>query len=314
MFIISKILALALLAGNSLTRAGTLPLAQRDPAPSPIAPSDLPAGWSYTGCYIDNVHSRLLSHAFQPSAVYSRVETCISFCSSQNLPIAGLEFGGECFCGAALPATAVADPTGCTTPCRGNITQACGAADRLSVYSGPPPAPGPVENPGVGGFVSMGCYTDKVDARTLSRQAAVSGGAESMTNAACAAACAGYQHYGVEYGGECFCGAGIREGAGPTLDGGCDMACRGEAAELCGGRDRINLYSRTASEPTPTTTTATAPVLPSPTSSCPGGKSANLCCRAIEPWKTNTYNWGTVCRYFPPNANELVGASCIAST
>ncbi|KXJ96256.1 WSC domain-domain-containing protein [Microdochium bolleyi] len=201
MFKTSQALALFLLAGNPLAQAGILPNAGRQAAPAPPAASDLPTGWSYTGCYIDSVSARTLSAAYQPPAFYSRIETCISFCTSKGFPVAGLEYGGECFCGATLPATAVAEPVGCTMPCRGNAAQACGAGNRLSVYTGPAQL-GPVENPGVGGFASLGCYTDRVSARTLSRQASVPGGADVMTNAACAAACANEQYYGVEYGGE----------------------------------------------------------------------------------------------------------------
>lgn len=310
------ILTLTALSGSALlSHASIIPVPRDVTAtvaagpPWPVEAGNLPSGWSYTGCFIDSTSSRLLGGAYEASAFYSRAETCVSFCTGQGMPVAGLEYGGECFCGPQLPASAVSDSESCTMPCKGNSTQACGAADRLSVYSGPGSIV-PVVNPGVGGFASLGCYTDSVSARTLSQAGNTPGGADVMTNAVCAEACKASTYYGVEYGGECFCGNSIDNGGQAAPAAECNMACKGDRSELCGGKDRLNLYSKPFTSPT---TTPAAPPTAAPTApanACPAGKSVNLCCRAIEPWKTNTANWGGVCGYYPADPNSLTGAVC----
>jgi WSC domain len=55
------------------------------------------------------------------------------------------------------------------------------------------------------GWNYLGCYTDSVQARTLSYSMAVTGGPTNMTQENCRIACAqaGYIFAGVEYSGEC---------------------------------------------------------------------------------------------------------------
>jgi glucan 1,3-beta-glucosidase len=55
------------------------------------------------------------------------------------------------------------------------------------------------------GWVFLGCYTDRVSARTLSQHPAVAGGASATTIEACQAVChsLGYSLAGVEYADEC---------------------------------------------------------------------------------------------------------------
>ena len=43
------------------------------------------------------------------------------------------------------------------------------------------------------------------------------------------------------------CGNSLQNGGGPAPDGntGCSMACNGNAAQMCGGPNRLDLYSYT---------------------------------------------------------------------
>lgn len=71
-----------------------------------------------------------------------------------------------------------------------------------------------------------------------------------MTVEMCAGYCItslGYTLFGVEYGGECYCGNQLQAGsvAAPSSD--CSMACDGNAAETCGGPNRLNVYQNNAS-------------------------------------------------------------------
>lgn len=151
----------------------------------------------------------------------------------------------------------MAAESGCNMNCNGNATQTCGGPNRLSVYSlnGAVGTPSPgVSSTAVAtssaapitGWTSLGCYVDSVGARTLSTAIYTIPG-ENMTPVLCTAACksGGYILSGVEYGGECYCGNSLLNGAGPAPDGntGCNMACNGNAAYKCGGANRMNLWS-----------------------------------------------------------------------
>lgn len=63
-------------------------------------------------------------------------ESCVQFCSSKNLKVAGLEWSQECFCAASLPASATkaADQGRCNYLCTGNRREFCGGSAVLGVY------------------------------------------------------------------------------------------------------------------------------------------------------------------------------------
>ncbi|RFU31980.1 hypothetical protein B7463_g4374, partial [Scytalidium lignicola] len=103
------------------------------------------------------------------------------------------------------------------------------------------------------GWSSLGCYTDSVNARSLSYAAGVPGGPTAMTVELCESTClaAGYSYAGVEYADECYCGNALQNGGAPAPDGnaGCNMACDGNSGETCGGANRLNLYQYSSSTP-----------------------------------------------------------------
>ncbi|KAG8814910.1 hypothetical protein FRC19_001415, partial [Serendipita sp. 401] len=67
-------------------------------------------------------------------------------------------------------------------------------------------------------------------------------------------AAAGFSSAGVEYGGECYCD-NVTYPPGQSQDmSECNMACTGDASEICGGPDRILIYYKPDA---PTTTTYT---------------------------------------------------------
>lgn len=93
------------------------------------------------------------------------------------------------------------------------------------------------------GWALLGCYTDAIASRTLPYIASPAGGSAALTNALCQSTCQslGYVLAGTEYSGECYCGNYVSSTTAPATSG-CDMACHGDAAENCGGSDRLNLY------------------------------------------------------------------------
>jgi hypothetical protein len=83
---------------------------------------------------------------------------CTQFCFEHNYSYAGTEWYGECYCGDKLAPTAEkAKPEDCNTPCKGDDTQPCGGANRLTLYK--KPYSGPTNNPGLPDWPLAGCYT-----------------------------------------------------------------------------------------------------------------------------------------------------------
>lgn len=166
-------------------------------------PANLPGAWQYEGCYTD-VAGRTLNGGGYADGNNMTIESCIAYCSSHGFQYAGTEYSVECFCGSGLAtgATEVADSV-CNMPCSGDATQPCGAGSRLSIFHTTETV-GPQPNPGVNGYVHMGCYAEGTTGRTLTNAPGGIPGAE-MTVAKCTAACraANYILAGVEYGGEC---------------------------------------------------------------------------------------------------------------
>ncbi|OAF57262.1 hypothetical protein VC83_04669 [Pseudogymnoascus destructans] len=124
-----------------------------------------------------------------------------------------------------------------------------------------------------------GCYVDSVAARVLSGSAYNS---DSQTEGACASYCGtkGFKYAGVEYGVECYCG-NVLTVAAAEAEADCAMACAGNADELCGGPNRINVFENTATSATsPATTSATSPAtttVPTNTAVAVAGWTAGGC-------------------------------------
>ncbi|KAI8247925.1 WSC domain-containing protein [Colletotrichum sp. SAR 10_98] len=172
-----------------------------------------PAGWASLGCYNDNIPGRILAYHTGVAAGDSLI-------------------------------TAANGQTGCNMLCSGNSTEYCGGGNFINVYksSAVPKTASAVP----AGWTGQGCLKDNVLGRALGVGMAVAGGPASMTVESCVAACsaAGYQIAGVEYSQECWCDNQIRNGGVLTLPtDGCNMLCRGNTYETCGGSNRLNIYA-----------------------------------------------------------------------
>lgn len=93
------------------------------------------------------------------------------------------------------------------------------------------------------GWAYYGCYVDGVNGRILDYQQA-----DSTTNtiASCVEQCIslGYTIAGVEYSVQCFCDDYIENGGVLATDqSDCNDPCSGNTAEMCGGGNRISMYS-----------------------------------------------------------------------
>ncbi|KAK3944151.1 WSC domain-containing protein [Diplogelasinospora grovesii] len=213
---------------------------------SSVSPTATLPPWSYTGCANDSTSSRSLNGT-STTSVNMTVEMCQQFCSSKNYPLAGVEYSTQCYCGLGLAGGAYGQ-TGCTMACGGDSAQTCGGKSRLSVYrNNTYVMPQVVQSASSGNLQATlrGCFVDNSTARVLSKYTWMPGSGVSVET--CMAKCGsrGWGVFGVEYGGECYCGDAV-----PTAEklAGSEWECRamfcnGDSREFCGGSKRILVYA-----------------------------------------------------------------------
>ncbi len=192
-----------------------------------------------------------------------------------------IRLGNQCFCTDELQIVDAQDiaPNECNQVCPGNPKEICGGGYRISVYkkvtpnalgssntpaspstSGTPPStPTSVKTsvtsstsapastsvpPATNPWFSLGCYTDLVtpNVRVLPTSPSVPG---EMTIELCQNACknGGFTYAGVEFATQCFCGNSIGGGGSKALEAECNKPCAGNSKEICGGGNRINIFT-----------------------------------------------------------------------
>lgn len=223
--------------------APTLSLASNNLTPT----SNLVGGFEYYGCWSDRVEDRALADAHLESSGIIE-EDCVSWCNSQGYTFAGLEYGKECFCGMGLKYYSKKAPdSDCNYGCPGSVTEPCGGRNRLTVFTNG--KSDSIKNKGiVNGYSYIGCFTDSPSKRGLRYAKYDSTTSPRMTVELCTNLCfkSGYIYAGLEYGGECFCDSTlanssqlVTEAAPP--DTGCDIPCKGDSTEWCGGKGRMTV-------------------------------------------------------------------------
>jgi hypothetical protein len=236
-------------------------------------------GYNHMGCYAEGTTGRALTYAAGGVTAEMTVDKCTAACRAANYILAGVEYGGECFCGNTIANGGAPATSGCSMLCNGNSSEICGGPDRLNVYNYqdqydptvtttavPGPTGGGVEPAGpsqpetVGNYDWYGCQTEATGMRALS---AATFASDEMTLEACQAYCSAYTYFGVEYARECYCGNSLNAGsvAAPAAD--CSMTCSGESSQYCGAGNRLSVYARNGTPP-PSSTTPTGPTSSSP--------------------------------------------------
>ena len=108
-------------------------------------------------------------------------------------------------------------------------------------HQAPDPSPGGNPYTPTPQTYSYGCYTEASHSKR-----ALAGPSytnySSMTLDECEYYCTGYKFWGVEYGGECYCGNHLSQGSFPTFPTDCSITCPGDDYEKCGGSNRLSLY------------------------------------------------------------------------
>ncbi|OXV07564.1 hypothetical protein Egran_04670, partial [Elaphomyces granulatus] len=239
--------------------AGYVDLAPRaGPLTDPVPP-----GWLSLGCYTDSsartLSTRILATVGDSAAL--TVATCTTACGASAYSYAGVERGGECYCGSGIFNGGAPATSGCTMACNGNATEFCGGSWRLNLYqtnitsercSGPNltsngllPTLQKTGLPGQWRYV--GCLQDNVGGvRSLPYQLIFPNTNNATT---CLSRCSayGYGAGGMEWGHECYCGdaSDIPAAARFVPECLCDMACSGDPSSLCGAGNKFSYYEWT---------------------------------------------------------------------
>ncbi|KAF8969622.1 WSC domain-containing protein [Flammula alnicola] len=194
---------------------------------------------------------RTLHHPAGSFNDLSSFQFCADLCFNAGYPLAGVEYGKECYCGYGI-LYGYGSSEACNMPCAGNSANTCGGPDAIQIYStGAGPytvGPGSILQ-SYKGWSFTQCWEDDLwrfnGPRILPHVPANDPPAESMTVGECIDACAAshYTSAGLEWGQECWCG-NVTYPPGESVPGfECPMACNGDATELCGGSDRILIYT-----------------------------------------------------------------------
>lgn len=99
----------------------------------------------------------------------------------------------------------------------------------------------------IGGFKYVGCYKDQSD-RVISGKILPNIG--QVSNTACVDYCSskGFSVAGSEYGGECYCGNSLNV-VEKLDDAKCNMACKGDGSQKCGGDWALSVFSKGGAVP-----------------------------------------------------------------
>ncbi|OCK77470.1 WSC-domain-containing protein [Lepidopterella palustris CBS 459.81] len=230
-------------ASSVITTVGTVTTTPASSLVSSSSGTATPTSpWVSLGCVNDTVGQRALTNANEATSLMT-VEACQSFCLTKNYPLAGVEYGKQCYCGLDLSNGASSGYSGCTMPCAGNASEFCGGPSRINVYNYTSYVY-PVIVQSVGKYNLQGCFVDSIATRDLSSYQYTS--STNMTIENCVNTCQskGYAKAGLEYAKECYCGNTLAATATAAPAADCaNMFCTGNQTEFCGGPSRLYVYS-----------------------------------------------------------------------
>lgn len=130
-------------AKSSTTRAAAIKTTTSSSPPPSKTPSassltapgvKLPSGWTYSGCFSDNIDPRSLGTQGEWWGEPITSTNCVEHCKSIGKSIAGTENGGQCFCGNELKQSQAVSSGECDQRCLGDNRQICGGSGTLSIF------------------------------------------------------------------------------------------------------------------------------------------------------------------------------------
>jgi hypothetical protein len=225
----------------------------------PVNGSTYNSQWVFMGSAAEPGHgTRALNGALSTANSSMTIESCMAFCAWKNYPLAGVEYGNQCYCDNNLsPATSYNQTYSTiynTMVCAGNQSEYCGGPNEVMVYMNTAwqaPFPSAVGQT-LGNAKYLGCASEGNEIRALG---AASTSSSSLTIQSCASYCSNYLLFGVEYASQCYCANSLASSSVLNVTG-CNMYCSGNGSQLCGGPSRLNLfqnlaYSVPSGSPTP---------------------------------------------------------------
>ncbi|KAK7993333.1 hypothetical protein PG989_006714 [Apiospora arundinis] len=222
----------------------------QNPAP-PAAFSGYPTvgsivkDWKFLGCSTEIPGRALTGMSYSEDNM--TIDSCQEFCTKNNYPLAGVEYGRECYCGRFLqPPAGYIYQKDCNMPCKGNGDQMCGGNSRVSIFNNTNfRGPSAMKAIPDSTWQYVSCFMEPLYGRALTNLVKAD---DRMTVPMCTQACqgAGFAFAGLEYGRECWCGADksddLEDASDPQCAMQCDMPCGGDANAICGGRGAIGIY------------------------------------------------------------------------
>jgi hypothetical protein len=102
----------------------------------PVVDNSVITDYAAIGCYTEGTGKRSLAWPQdQVTADTLTPASCLTACKQGGFPIAGVEYGRECYCGVVLGNGTVSAPqTECNVACAGDKTQSCGGPSRLNIF------------------------------------------------------------------------------------------------------------------------------------------------------------------------------------
>ncbi|KAF7918104.1 hypothetical protein BELL_0939g00050 [Botrytis elliptica] len=102
--------------------------------------------------------------------------------------------------------------------------------------------------PSASSYTYLGCYTETLHTNTTGGLRSLNGGVtealDVMTVPLCMAFCKsnGYAYAGIEYTRECYCAQYLSALASKVDDAKCDLPCKGNTSQICGGSWTLSVY------------------------------------------------------------------------
>lgn len=198
--------------------------------------------YTYLGCA--NTTSPLALTGASTTATNMTQELCQSFCSSSknNYGLAGTTNGDTCLCGNGLQSYSAVGFTDCNKPCVGNVSEICGATNRVSVWNATS-AISPTTVKAVGAYVYNGCFVAPTTGDVLN------GTHFTNTTSLTVESCVGYcitQNLnigGVKGASDCYCGNSLSNSTtAASSNSSCNVVTSGNLREFGGGKGFVGVW------------------------------------------------------------------------
>lgn len=101
------------------------------------AQNTLRQNYTAAGCFRDG-SARYLIGAVSRGNSSMTLQSCVDFCAAKDYPLAGAEYGNECYCGSQLSNSTIAmlRPDACGKPCAGQSSTTCGGGSfAMNIYN-----------------------------------------------------------------------------------------------------------------------------------------------------------------------------------